>query len=614
MASEIFMKHMKKLLAYLLALMMVLSLAACTEKAPSTEGSTETENTTVESTEETTEENSEEEPLSPMRGDEFGNGAVGKYGAVSSFDELTSSIGLEILKQGGNAVDAAVATIFAVGAVEMHHSGIGGSGLMTIYLAEKNEYVTIDYLETVAAHATKELYSGDYEKTAINAGIPSQVAGLCLALEKYGTMSIGEVLAPVIKICREGFEIEEVVTGAMNDGYKVFTRPGYEYLLELFTFDGIPYSTGDIFVNNDLADTLQVIADKGADGFYKGELAERMVESMRADGAVVTLEDFANYKAVIREPVVTDYYGYQVVSVPNPTSGGTWLCEALNIMEALDIKQYPVGSLEYIKVFDEAIRIAGTDAYTYAGDPAFTNLPTYEIVKQEFADKRAQLFNMDTCLTLVPKDKSFEVTDATIDVPASSDTTHISVIDKWGNIVSSTNTVGLSWGCYHAPKGLGFVLNSHGSNMNFNDPSSPDYFKPGKRVHSSMAPTIVVKDGKPVMAVGSPGSLVIPPAIASVINNTILYDMTIQEAINFPRYFTISRTSAKGFLTDITMESGRIDSKIGRKLELFGYQRVEGINDYAEVMGGIAAIYIDPETGLIYGGGDPRRNYKALAY
>lgn len=611
------MKSLKKILAILLSTLMILSaLSACGEQ-PTVPESTEpaTESQTESQTEPAPTE-TEAESHEAMRGDEFGNGAVGEHGAVSSFSELTSQIGLDILKKGGNAVDAAVATIFAVGAVEMHHSGIGGSGLMTIYLADENRYTTIEYLETIPTNTTKAQFEGDYERTGRNAGVPSQVAGLCMALEKYGTMSIKEVLEPVIKILTDGFVIDSVVAGAMNDGYPQFIKEGYEYELSLFTDDGIPYSTGDTFKNPDLAHTLQKIADEGRDGFYKGEIAEKLVAGLQSEGNAITLEDLANYEAVEREPVVTDYYGYQVVSVPNPTNGGTWLLESLNIMEAKDIKQYEVGSIEYIKLFNEAVRIAGTDAYTYSGDPAFYNLPTYEMVTQPFADLRAQLINMDTCITVIPKDTTLSSSEK---VGANGgehlgDTTHISVIDQWGNIVSSTNTVGIQWGCYYAVEGLGFVLNTHGSNVNFSDPTSTDYFAPGKRVHSSMAPTIVVKDGKPVMAVGSPGSLVIPPVIASVINNTLLYDMTIQEAINYPRYFCISRTSSKGFLTNITMESGRLKSSLVRQLELFGYTLIEGVNDYSSLEGGIAAIYIDPETGLIYGGGDPRRDYKALAY
>lgn len=591
------MKQFTKLISLLLVLCIAFSLSACGAKDEPAETQTEPE------------VSAEPEVTGAMQGDEFGNGAVGTGGAVSSFSEITSRVGTEILAAGGNAVDAAVATVFAVGVCEPHHSGIGGSGLMTIYLADSDTYTTIEYMEAVPL-----AYDGTYKKandntTARGAAVPGQVAGLLYALEKYGTMTPAEVLAPSIKLSREGFPLDFVVAGAIADAYPTFIEPGYEYQLGLYTWEGIPYSAGDTFINEDLAHTLELIAQQGRDGFYKGEVAEKLVAGLQAGGNWITMEDLEAYQPNEREPVSTDYYGYTVVANPYPTAGGIWELESLNIMEALDIAQYEQGSPDYWKVFNEAIRIGALDAYYYFGDQDKYDLPIQELTSQEYADARATLVDMGGCLNKIPKSdlgdpKNYGILEeASLDEATS--TTHISVVDGSGNIVSSTNTVGYSFGCTVAVEGLGFCLNNHMLN-NRN-------VQPGGHVKSSMSPTIVTKEGKPIMAVGSPGSKVIPCAVMSVINNTLLYGMTIQEAINAYRCFILSY-DGNNPLTELTAETDRMEPALIRQLEIFGYSFAEGIGDYNMKCGGVAAIYIDPTDGLIYAGGDPRRGYMAVAF
>lgn len=543
-----------------------------------------------------------------MEGDDFGNGAIGKNGAVSSFSADTSQVGLDILAAGGNAVDAAVATIFAVGVCEPHHSGIGGSGLMTIYLAENDTYVTIEYMEALPYN-----YDGTYRKandneTARGAAVPGQVAGLLYALEKYGTMTPAEVLAPAIKLAGEGFILDSVAATAMSDSYEKFMQPGNEYLAGLFTDEGFPYSAGDLYINEDLANTLEMIAEGGAEAFYTGEFAEKLVTAMQAEGSWITMEDLADYRPAEREPVLTDYYGYTVAAVNYPTCGGIWELESLNIMESLDIAQYEQGSNEYWRVFNEAVRIGALDAYTYFGDADKYNVPVDTLISQRFADERAGLFNMSSAITTVPAtdlgDRDSWGLKASDSLDPQTSTTHIAVADAVGNVVSSTNTVGYSFGCLYAVEGTGFVLNNHMLN-NLN-------VEPGGHIKSSMSPTIVTRDGKPVLAVGSPGSRVIPPAIISVINNVLLYDMNVQQAINAPRCFILSYSGNKPLL-ELSAETMRMDSTLVRQLEIFGYSFDE-VGSYNQVMGGVAAIYIDPSTGTYYAGGDPRRGYQGLAY
>ena len=337
----------------------------------------------------------------------------------------------------------------------------------------------------------------------------------------------------------------------------------------------------------------------------------------------MTMEDLAKYTSMQRDPIVTEYYGYDIVTVAPPSNGGDWLLEMLNIMENKDIASIEQGSAEYWRIFNEASRISMRDTFTYLGDPAFYDLPTAQMISKQFAAERAALIGDTGVLEDIPLsdlpvrkiggEKDIKEIGTAAAVAESTNTTHIAVIDKFGNIVSSTQTIGDSWGCKTAAKGLGFWLNSHINNMDHIDPDSPDYVMPGKRVRSTISPTIVVKDGNPVMAVGSPGSLVIPPAIACVINNALLYNMDLQEAINAPRALCLKLDWFKGPGLDISAETGRMDPAVMDALTAMGYIPKQGIADYDITLGGIAAILLD-EDGFFYAGADHRRTYKALAY
>ncbi len=556
----------------------------------------------------------ETQALPPMAGDEFGEGAVGLQGGVSSFSEETSRVGIDILKAGGNAVDAAVAMAFAAGVVEPQHSGIGGCGMMTIYMKENDEYITLEYLETTPAAQVPGLFQKNTDsQTAKNAAVPGQVCGLLSALEKYGTMAPARVLAPAIRLAREGFELDPIVADAIANHFESFRAEGKEYELSLVTDElGLPYTAGDLYVNPDLADTLERIAENGIAEFYTGRTAERLTESLQDGGSVMTMEDLASYTAIQRDPIVTRYYGYDVVTAPPPSMGGDWLLEMLNILEYRDIASRTQGSVEYWRLFNEANRICMSDTFACAGDPAFFDLPVKRMISKEYAAERAGLIGETGTVEVIPE-CDLQAERIARAAPENANTTHIAVIDCFGNIVSATETIGNTWGCKTAAKGLGFWLNSHISNMNHTDPESADYVMPGKRVRSTISPTIVVKDGTPVMAVGSPGSLVIPPAIACVINNVLLYGMDLQEAINAPRALCINLDESGCAGLDMTAESGRIDPAVMEGLKGIGYLPKENIGDYDLSLGGVAAIYRD-ENGVLYAGADHRRTYKALAY
>lgn len=551
-----------------------------------------------------------EEPNAALTmNDEFGNGAVGTQAAVVSANELASQAGIDIMKAGGNAVDAAVATAFCIGVVEPWLSGIGGCGMMNVYLHDTKDYEVLEYMETVPAALEPGMYNYDTDKyTAKNAAVPGQVAGLLEALEKYGTMSREEVMAPAIKLARDGFPVDKRLANIMVEAYDMFEGEAKE----IYTNDGLPIAEGEVLVNEPLANTLQAISDGGAEVFYEGEIAEKIIEGLQAGGSLMSMEDLASYEVMERAPISTTYYGYEVVTVPPPSNGGDWLLEMLNIMEELDIAQYDLNSPEYLLAYNEACRIGVTDSYSYIGDPAFFDLPIEEMTSKEFATERAALVDMEG------KTAMEEVSESDLPVEKlnptgqeSLHTTHIVVMDPDGNIVSTTNTLGLGWGCQYYAEGLGFYYNSHVSNLDHENPDSPDYVMPGKRVRSTISPSFVLKDGEPVMAIGSPGSLAIPPAIAGVINNVLLYDMEVQDAINLPRAQAITRSSGK--TKTLTIEAERFDADLIAKLETMGYT-MNDVGDFSSSVGGIAAIYLDRENGVIYAGGDPRRDYKSVAY
>lgn len=545
-----------------------------------------------------------------MEGDEFGNGAIGTHGGVSSGSVYASQAGLEILQAGGNAVDAAVATAFAVGVCEPWLSGIGGCGMMNIYLKDGHQYEILEYMETVPVALQPGWYNPETDAaTAKNAAVPGQVAGLLTALEEYGTMSRQEVMAPAIKLARDGFAMEKRLADAISDNYNNFS----EEALSIYTNDGIPYAEGDLFKNEPLAATLQAISDGGMEVFYTGEIAQKMIEGLQANESLMAMEDLAAYQPMEREPIRTTYYGYEVVTVPPPSNGGDWLLEMLNIMEEKDISQYDVNSLEYLYIYNEACRIGLIDSYSYIGDPAFYNLPIAQMTSKEFAKERAGLIDMDNMKAMesVPfSDLPVEKLNPT--APESEHTTHIAVIDQYGNIVSTTNTLGNGWGCKFMAPGLGFYYNSHVGNLDHENPDSPDYVMPGKRVRSTISPSLVLKDGEPIMAVGSPGSLAIPPAVAAIINNVLLYNMNVQQAINLPRAMAINRSKGNSPAI-VSIEQPRFDAALVQQLIDLGYE-MKDVGDYNMAVGGIAAIYLDKDSGKFYAGADPRRGYKALAY
>lgn len=603
--------HIKKHSALLLAAVTLLGmLTSCGQAAVSTAPPAPASSAPAASAPAASEPAAPAEPAK-MEGDEFDNGAIGTHGGVSSCSEYSSQIGLDILKAGGNAVDAAVATSFAIGVVEPYLSGIGGCGMMNIYLKDSKTYEMLEYMETTPAASFPgmlDVENPDDTHSGKNVAIPGQVHGLLTALEQFGTMSREEVMAPAIKLAEDGWKMDQRLSDFITNSFDWVSKN--PELAKIYTNDGIPYSVGDTIKNPNLAESLKKISKGGIDEFYKGELAKTIVDGLQKMGSLITMEDMAAYTSMKREPIRTTYHGFEVVTPPPPSNGGDWLLEMLNIMESYDLKAMGFNSPEYLFTFNEASRLALADSYAYIGDPAFVKLPIEQMISKEYTKTRVAQMPTDGKVLAESPAGDLPVEQLQPTGQESLHTSHIAVIDQFGNIVSTTNTLGNGWGSCVAVDGTGFAYNSHMSNLD-HDPAhkdSPDYIMPGKRVRSTIAPSLVLENGEPIMAIGSPGSLAIPPAVAIIINNVLLFDMNIQQAINAPRAMAIDRTGPT-----ITIEAPRFAPETVKALEGFGY-KIKDVGEYNMAVGGIAAIYLDKETGTFYAGGDPRRNYKALAY
>ncbi|MGY3486189.1 gamma-glutamyltranspeptidase/glutathione hydrolase [Bradyrhizobium sp. USDA 4011] len=467
-------------------------------------------------------------------------------GMVVAQEKLAARVGTDILRQGGNAVDAAVATGFAMAVTYPRAGNLGGGGFMVIHLAGRNEDVAIDYRETAPQAASRDMFLNadgkpDPDKSrnsALAIGVPGTVAGLALALEKYGSgkFTLAQIVKPAIDLARDGFIVTDDTSDTLSDMYRRMSR--WPNSAKTFSHaDGAPLHEGDRLIQGDLAGVLTAIAEQGPRGFYEGAVAEKLVGGIRNAGGIFTLADLKAYQPVIRTPIRGTYRGYDIVSMPQPSSGGVVLLEILNILEGFPMSDMKQGSAASLHVMIEAMKRAYADRARYLGDPAFVDAPTQLLIDKDYAARQRATIDLAraTPWTDVRNAKQ----------PHEGDnTTHYSVVDASGNAVSNTYTLNFPYGVGLVADGTGVLLNNELDDFTA-APGASNAFGlvgfeanlpgPGKRPLSSMSPTVVLKDGEPVLVTGSPGGSRIISAVTQIIVDVIDYKMDIAAAVAAPR-------------------------------------------------------------------------------
>ncbi len=463
-------------------------------------------------------------------------------GMVASRSALASEVGAEILREGGNAIDAAVATGFALAVTHPSAGNLAGGGFMVIRLAD-GAVITNDHRERAPIAASRDMYldtAGNvvpglstYSHLAV--GVPGTVDGLLAVLEKYGTMSRNQVLRPAIRLARRGFAIDRDMARDLEAQLPGMQK--YPASMAIFSNKGKAWQRGDVLVQKDLAKTLDLIRRRGRDGFYAGRTADLLVKEMQNGGGLITQADLSEYKSVWRAPVVGQYRGHDIISMPPPSSGGALLVQMLNMLEPFDLKKMGYGSADSVHVMVEAERRAYADRAEHLGDPDFVKVPVEQLTDKAYAQRRFADFN--------PAKASLSSEIGAGSWPTESpDTTHASFIDKQGNAVSYTTTLNLSYGSKIVASGTGMLLNNEMDDFSAK-PDTPNAFgllgreanaiAPRKRMLSSMTPTIVVKDGKALLVTGSPGGSTIITTTLQLIVNVIDHGMNLSDAVSSPR-------------------------------------------------------------------------------
>ena len=464
---------------------------------------------------------------------------LSKTGIVSTQDRIAAQVGADILARGGNAVDAAVATGFALAVTHPQAGNLGGGGFMLVYLADEQKTIALDFREMAPAGATRDMYlnrQGDVDNdlaqySRASAGVPGTVMGLLDALENYGTMTRRQVMGPSIRLAREGFIVSPVLEDGLKSAQKRFAADPSS----MAYFGNV--KAGQVWKQTDLAKTLRRILKEGADGFYTGETAGLIADEMQmGEGqakGLITVEDLANYKTVIREPVRGTYRGYDIAAMSPPSSGGVHIVQMLNILEGYNLRADGHNSAAYLHKLIESMRRAYADRSKYLGDPDFVDVPVGDLTDKEYASR------LRDGIDLMMASRSTEVLPGSELVPEPVNTTHFSVMDKDGNAVALTYTLNFSYGSGYSVDGAGFLLNNEMDDFSAK-PGAPNGYgliggeankiEPRKRPLSSMTPMFVIKDGEVILATGSPGGSTIITSVLQVALNVMEWEMNLAEA------------------------------------------------------------------------------------
>jgi gamma-glutamyltranspeptidase/glutathione hydrolase len=525
-----------------------------------------------------------------------------EHGLVVAQERIAAQIGADILRQGGNAVDAAVATGFALAVTYPRAGNIGGGGFMVIHSTARNEDAAIDYRETAPAAITQDVFLGadgkpDSDKSrnsALGIGVPGTVAGLAVALEKYGSgrFTLAQILKPAIELARDGFVVADDVADTLSDMYRRMGR--WPNSAKAFSrSDGTPLQEGDRLIQPDLAATLSAIAEQGPRGFYEGPVAERLAKAVRDGGGIMTADDLKSYQAIVRSPVRGTYRGYDIVSMPLPSSGGTVLLQSLNILEGFPMPDIKQGSATSLHLMVEAMKRAYADRARYLGDPAFVNAPVNVLITKEYAAR--QRAGIDLARATPAADV------LAVSPREGSNTTHYSVVDSGGNAVSNTYTLNFPYGVGLVAEGTGVLLNNELDDFTA-APGASNAFGlvgfeanlpgPGKRPLSSMSPTIVLKDGRPVLVTGTPGGSRIISAVLQIVVDVLDYKMDVAAAVAAPRVHN------QWMPDEVRVERGFSDEVLA-ELRAKGHKVIEPLGQTSA-----NSIAVTP-TGLL-GAPDPR--------
>jgi gamma-glutamyltranspeptidase/glutathione hydrolase len=544
------------------------------------------------------------------------NAVVGKNGMVVSVDEYASQVGIEILKKGGNAVDSAVAVGFALAVTFPSAGNIGGGGFMIIRFPDTEEAVALDFREKAPGKATADMYlddQGNYVKDRsyfgyLAVGVPGTTKGFELAMKKYGSLEWKDVIKPAIKLAENGFKLNKRRANSFNMLNKMFKQGTKEFFRIFSKPDGSEFQEGDIFIQKDLARSLSLIAEQGSKAFYQGKIAGLIAEDMKKNGGLITMEDLGKYEAFVRKPITGTYHGYQILSMPPPSSGGTILIEMLNILEGYNLGQMDRYAPETLHLIAETMKFAYLDRAKHMGDSDFAEVPVQLLTSKDHAEEIRGKIDRKKAIP------SARIGKEILTMEKAKETTHYSVIDKGGMAVAITYTLNGGYGSGVVVKGTGILLNNEMADFNMKPGytdhkgligTRPNLIQPHKRMLSSMTPTLVLKDGKVYMITGSPGGRTIINTVLNVIINVIDYNMPIQDAVDAPR---MDHEWMPDFLR---MERKGIPVELIESLIDMGH-RMEKSSRWRQ--GDAHSILIDPKTGLYYGAADSRSKGSAIGY
>ena len=529
---------------------------------------------------------------------------VAQRGMVATQEAVATQAGLAVLQEGGNAIDAAVTVGFTLAVTLPRAGNLGGGGFMLIHLADSQETIALDYRETAPQGATRDMFldangEADPEKSRssyLAVGVPGTVAGMVMALEKYGTISLERALQPAIELAEKGVIVSQGFHNSL-----VYAQPSmakYPASREIFLKpDGTVYQVGEKLIQADLANSLKLIARQGKSAFYQGEIAQAIAADMEANGGLITLADLANYSPVVRSPIKGNYRGYEIYSMPPPSSGGIHLIQMLNILEKFPIRTLGHNRARTIHLMAESMKLAYADRSRFLGDPDFVNIPISGLVSKSYADQLRLRINPQQATP------STEIAPGNPQQFAeSNETTHYSIIDRYGNAVANTYTLNFSYGTGITVPGTGILLNNEMDDFT-SKPGTPNVFglitgelnavEPRKRMLSSMTPTIVMEQGKPFLVTGSPGGSRIITTTMQVIMNVIDHRMNIAAATN------AVRVHHQWFPDQLVVEKG-LNGDTVELLTGKGHQVVK-----ARAIGSTQSVM--NVNGIFYGASDPRR-------